>query len=105
MTEAIGMGKRAANEIDRLLDILLPPPRPIAPDEEPSAARDAQQAAKINLRVRLEAAEALGLGRLGILFRHILRNVISPIVIQTLSSHGLAADDLIHRDARSWRRH
>jgi peptide/nickel transport system permease protein len=31
----------------------------------------------------VEAAEALGLGRLGILFRHILRNVISPIVIQT----------------------
>jgi len=31
----------------------------------------------------VEAAEALGLGRLGILFRHILPNVISPIVIQT----------------------
>jgi len=31
----------------------------------------------------VEAAEALRLGRLGILFRHILPNVISPIVIQT----------------------
>ena len=31
----------------------------------------------------VEAAEALGLGRLGILVRHILPNVISPIVIQT----------------------
>jgi len=31
----------------------------------------------------VEAAEALGRGRLGILFRHILPNVISPIVIQT----------------------
>ncbi len=31
----------------------------------------------------MEAAEALGLGRLGILFRHILPNLISPIVIQT----------------------
>jgi ABC-type dipeptide/oligopeptide/nickel transport system permease subunit len=32
------------------------------------------------------AAEALGLGRLGILFQHILPNVISPIVIQTARS-------------------
>jgi peptide/nickel transport system permease protein len=31
----------------------------------------------------VEAAEALGLGRLGILVRHILPNVVSPIVIQT----------------------
>jgi len=31
----------------------------------------------------VEAAEALGRGRLGILFRHILPNVVSPIVIQT----------------------
>ncbi|HEY7041592.1 MAG TPA: ABC transporter permease [Methylomirabilota bacterium] len=31
----------------------------------------------------VEAAEALGLGRLAILFRHILPNVISPVVIQT----------------------
>lgn len=31
----------------------------------------------------VEAAEALGLGRLAILVRHILPNVVSPIVIQT----------------------
>jgi peptide/nickel transport system permease protein len=31
----------------------------------------------------VEAAEALGLGRLAILFRHILPNVVSPVVIQT----------------------
>ena len=31
----------------------------------------------------VEAAEALGLGRIGILVRHILPNVVSPIVIQT----------------------
>ena len=31
----------------------------------------------------VEAAVALGLGRLGVLFRHVLPNVVSPIVIQT----------------------
>jgi peptide/nickel transport system permease protein len=31
----------------------------------------------------VEAAEALGRGRLGILFRHVLPNIVSPIVIQT----------------------
>jgi peptide/nickel transport system permease protein len=31
----------------------------------------------------VEAAEALGLGRLAILFRHVLPNIISPVVIQT----------------------
>ena len=31
----------------------------------------------------VEAAEALGLGRLAILFAHILPNVVSPIVVQT----------------------
>ena len=31
----------------------------------------------------VEAAEALGVGRLAILFRHILPNVVSPIVVQT----------------------
>jgi peptide/nickel transport system permease protein len=31
----------------------------------------------------VEAAQALGLGRLAILFRHILRNVVSPVVVQT----------------------
>jgi peptide/nickel transport system permease protein len=33
--------------------------------------------------VYVEAAEALGVGRLPILFRHILPNVVSPIVVQT----------------------
>jgi ABC-type dipeptide/oligopeptide/nickel transport system permease subunit len=31
----------------------------------------------------VEAAEPLGRGRLGILFRHVLPNIVSPIVIQT----------------------
>ena len=31
----------------------------------------------------VEAAEALGVGRLAVLFRHILPNVVSPIVVQT----------------------
>src|SRR3954452_13008954 len=35
--------KAAQNAEDRLLDILLPPARPIAPDEDPGAPRDAQQ--------------------------------------------------------------
>src|ERR1700760_10912 len=34
--------KARQNAEDRLLDILLPPARPIAPDEGPAAARDAQ---------------------------------------------------------------
>src|ERR1700720_2970220 len=43
--ERLGGGREKArqNAEERLLDILLPPPRPIAPDEEPAAARDAQQ--------------------------------------------------------------
>lgn len=36
-----------------------------------------------SVQTYVEAAEALGLGRLAILFRHILPNVISPVVIQT----------------------
>jgi peptide/nickel transport system permease protein len=30
----------------------------------------------------VEAAEALGLGRIGILLRHILRNLVSPVIVQ-----------------------
>jgi peptide/nickel transport system permease protein len=30
----------------------------------------------------VEAAEALGVGRLGILLRHILRNLVSPVIVQ-----------------------
>jgi ATP-dependent HslUV protease ATP-binding subunit HslU len=35
--------KASQNAEDRLLDILLPPPRPMAPDEDAGTARDAQQ--------------------------------------------------------------
>ena len=47
--------KARQNAEDRLLDILLPPPRPIAPDEEPSAARDAQQQTRDRFREQLRA--------------------------------------------------
>jgi ATP-dependent HslUV protease ATP-binding subunit HslU len=46
--------KARQNAEDRLLDILLPP-RPIAPDEEPSAARDAQQQTRERFREQLRA--------------------------------------------------
>jgi ATP-dependent HslUV protease ATP-binding subunit HslU len=46
--------KARQNAEDRLLDILLPPPRPIAPDEEPSA-RDAQQQTRERFREQLRA--------------------------------------------------
>jgi ATP-dependent HslUV protease ATP-binding subunit HslU len=44
--------KARQNAEDRLLDILLPP-RPIAPDEEPTAARDAQQQTRERFREQL----------------------------------------------------
>ena len=47
--------KARQNAEDRLLDILLPPPRPIAPDEEPAAARDGQQQARERFREQLRA--------------------------------------------------
>jgi peptide/nickel transport system permease protein len=34
-------------------------------------------------QVYVEAAEALGMGRVNILLRHILRNVLSPVIVQT----------------------
>jgi ATP-dependent HslUV protease ATP-binding subunit HslU len=46
--------KARQNAEDRMLDILLPP-RPIAPDEEPSAARDAQQQTRERFREQLRA--------------------------------------------------
>jgi ATP-dependent HslUV protease ATP-binding subunit HslU len=46
--------KARQNAEDRLLDILLPPP-PIAPDEEPAAARDAQQQTRERFREQLRA--------------------------------------------------
>jgi len=46
--------KARQNAEDRLLDILLPP-RPVAPDEEPAAARDAQQQTRDRFREQLRA--------------------------------------------------
>jgi ATP-dependent HslUV protease ATP-binding subunit HslU len=48
-------GKAAQNAEDRLLDILLPPSRPIAPDEDPAAARDQQQQTRDRIREQLRA--------------------------------------------------
>jgi len=47
--------KAAQNAEDRLLDILLPPPRPVAPDEEAGPARDAQQQTRERFREQLRA--------------------------------------------------
>ena len=47
--------KAAQNAEDRLLDILLPPSRPIAPDEDPTAARDQQQQTRERFREQLRA--------------------------------------------------
>ena len=48
-------GKAAQNAEDRLLDILLPPPRSIAPDEDTTAARDQQQQTRERFREQLRA--------------------------------------------------
>jgi ATP-dependent HslUV protease ATP-binding subunit HslU len=47
--------KAGQNAEDRLLDILLPPARPIAPDEDPGAARDSQQQTRERFREQLRA--------------------------------------------------
>jgi len=47
-------GKAAQNAEDRLLDILLPPPRPIAPDEEPGG-RDGVNQTRDRFREQLRA--------------------------------------------------
>ncbi len=47
--------KAAQNAEDRLLDILLPPPRPIAPDEDTGAARDQQSRTRELFREQLRA--------------------------------------------------
>ena len=47
--------KARQNAEDRLLDILLPPPRSVAPDEEPATARDAQQLTRERFREQLRA--------------------------------------------------
>jgi ATP-dependent HslUV protease ATP-binding subunit HslU len=52
--------KAAQNAEDRLLDILLPPPRPVAPDEETGPARDAQQQTRERFREQLRAGRLDG---------------------------------------------
>jgi ATP-dependent HslUV protease ATP-binding subunit HslU len=47
--------KAAQNAEDRLLDILLPPARPIAPDEDPAAARESQHQTRDRFRDQLRA--------------------------------------------------
>jgi ATP-dependent HslUV protease ATP-binding subunit HslU len=46
-------GKAKQNAEERLLDILLPPARPIAPDEEPGVVRDAQHQTRERFRDQL----------------------------------------------------
>ena len=48
-------GKASHNAEERLLDILLPPPRPIAPDEDVSAARDHQTQTRERFRDQLRS--------------------------------------------------
>jgi ATP-dependent HslUV protease ATP-binding subunit HslU len=52
--------KAGQNAEDRLLDILLPPARPIAPDEDPAAARDSQQQTRERFREQLRAGRLDG---------------------------------------------
>jgi ATP-dependent HslUV protease ATP-binding subunit HslU len=48
-------GKASHNAEERLLDILLPPPRPIAPDEDLAAARDHQAQTRARFREQLRS--------------------------------------------------
>ncbi len=47
--------KASENAEERLLDVLLPPSRPMAPDEDPSAARDQQRQTRERFREQLRA--------------------------------------------------
>jgi len=47
--------KAAQNAEERLLDVLLPPARPIAPDEDPSATREQQNQTRERFREQLRA--------------------------------------------------
>jgi ATP-dependent HslUV protease ATP-binding subunit HslU len=47
--------KAAQNAEERLLDLLLPPSRPAAPDEDPAAAREQQQQTRERFREQLRA--------------------------------------------------
>jgi ATP-dependent HslUV protease ATP-binding subunit HslU len=48
-------GRAAQNAEERLLDVLLPPTRPIAPDEDPAAAREQQNHTRERFRDQLRA--------------------------------------------------
>ena len=48
-------GKAAQNAEERLLDLLLPPTRPVAPDEDPAAARGQQSETRERFREQLRA--------------------------------------------------
>jgi ATP-dependent HslUV protease ATP-binding subunit HslU len=52
--------KALQNAEDRLLDILLPPPRPIAPDEDHAAARDQQARTREHFREQLRSGRLDG---------------------------------------------
>ena len=49
--------KAAQNAEDRLLDLLLPPTRPTAPDEDPAAIRDQQNRTRERIREQLQAGQ------------------------------------------------
>jgi ATP-dependent HslUV protease ATP-binding subunit HslU len=49
--------KAAQNAEDRLLDLLLPPTRPIAPDEDPAALREQQNRTRERFREQLHAGQ------------------------------------------------
>ncbi len=49
--------KAALNAEDRLLDLLLPPTRPVAPDEDAAAARDQQQRTRERFREQLHSGQ------------------------------------------------
>jgi ATP-dependent HslUV protease ATP-binding subunit HslU len=53
-------GKAAQNAEERLLDLLLPPARPSAPDEDPAAARATQQDTRERFREQLRAGRLDG---------------------------------------------
>jgi ATP-dependent HslUV protease ATP-binding subunit HslU len=48
-------GRAAQNAEERLLDVLLPPTRPIAPDEDPTAAREQQNQTRERFREQLRS--------------------------------------------------
>ncbi len=53
-------GKAAQNAEDRLLDLLLPPARPVAPDEDPAVVRDSQHQTRERFREQLRSGRLDG---------------------------------------------